>query len=74
MNFPRENLRNPARERRAGAMRQFPTTQLDSIDILREGPRSQGASWAVCGLPEYRHTIFLNLYGVSDSRFSISFP
>ena len=24
-------------------------------------------------VPEYRHTIFLNLYGVSDSMFSISF-
>jgi hypothetical protein len=25
-----ENLRNPARARRAGVMRQFPTAQLDS--------------------------------------------
>ena len=41
--------------------------------ILREGPRSQGASWGVCGcgLPPYD---FLNLYGVFDSWFSISFP
>ena len=28
--FPPENSRNPARGQRAGAMRQFPTTQLDS--------------------------------------------
>ena len=27
-----ENLRNPARARRAGAMRQFPSGQLDSSD------------------------------------------
>jgi hypothetical protein len=42
------------------------------ILILREGPRSQGASWGVCGsgVPPYE---FLNLYGVSHSRFSISF-
>jgi hypothetical protein len=26
-----ENLRNPARDRRAGAMRQFPSGQLDSM-------------------------------------------
>jgi hypothetical protein len=26
-----EKLRNPARRRRAGAMRQFPSSQLDSI-------------------------------------------
>jgi hypothetical protein len=40
--------------------------------ILREGPRSQGASWGVCGsgVPPYD---FLNLYGVFDCRFSISF-
>jgi hypothetical protein len=39
---------------------------------LREGPRSQGASWAVCGsgVPPYD---FLNLYGISNSRFCISF-
>jgi hypothetical protein len=36
--------------------------------FLREGPRSQGASWGVCGfgVPPYE---FLKLYGVFDSRF-----
>jgi hypothetical protein len=29
-----ENLRNPARERRAGAMREFPSGQLDSTLTL----------------------------------------
>jgi hypothetical protein len=44
-----------------------------NLHILREGPHSQGASWGVCGsgVPPYD---FLNLYGVSDSRFSISSP
>ena len=28
-----ENLRNPARDRRAGAMRQFPTGQLESTRV-----------------------------------------
>jgi hypothetical protein len=39
--------------------------------LLREGPCSQGAFWAVCGsgVPPYD---FLNLYGVFDSRFSTS--
>ena len=39
----------------------------------REGPRSQGACWGVCGsgVPSYD---FLNLYSVFDDRFSISFP
>jgi hypothetical protein len=31
--FSPENLRNPARVRRAGAMRQFPSDQLYSSDI-----------------------------------------
>jgi hypothetical protein len=31
--------------------------------ILREGPRSQGASWAVCGSRVLPYE-FLNLYGV----------
>jgi hypothetical protein len=41
--------------------------------ILREGPCSQGASWAVCGsgVPPYD---FLNFNGVFNSRFSTSFP
>ena len=29
-----ENLRNPVRERLAGAMRQFPSSQLDSIKLI----------------------------------------
>jgi hypothetical protein len=42
------------------------------IYFLREGPRSQGASWAVCGsgVPPYD---FLNFYGVFNSRFCTSF-
>jgi hypothetical protein len=36
-----ENLRNPARERRAGAMRQFRLGQLDSIRV-RHGNRLFG--------------------------------
>ena len=41
-----------------------------SIEIPgREGPRSQGASWGVCGsgVPPYD---FLNLYGVFGSKFT----
>ena len=30
---------------------------FDLREFLREGPRSQCASWGVCG-PEYHHTIF----------------
>jgi hypothetical protein len=43
------------------------------LSILREGPRSQDASWGVCGsgVPPYD---FLNLYGVFNSRFSIKVP
>jgi hypothetical protein len=39
--------------------------------ILRECPCSLGASWAVCGsgVPPYD---FLNLYGVFNSKFSVS--
>jgi hypothetical protein len=40
--------------------------------VLREGPRSQGASWAVCGSGVLPYE-FLNLYGVFDCRFSASF-
>ena len=45
---------------------------FNKIDILREGPCSQGASWVVCGfgVPPYE---FLNLYGIFDSRFKMSF-
>ena len=49
----------------------------NSLFFLRNKKRgsahsSQGASWGVCGsgVPPYD---FLNLYGVSDSRFSVSF-
>ena len=48
--------------------------RADSInDVLREGPRSQGASCVVCssGVPPYD---FLNLYDISNIRFCISFP
>jgi hypothetical protein len=47
--------------------------QLVKFYNLREGPRSQGASRAVCGsgVPPYD---FLNLYGISNSRFSGVFP
>jgi hypothetical protein len=46
------------------------------FSFLREGPRSQGASWAVCGSGVYIYILpyeFLNLYGVFDCRFSASF-
>jgi hypothetical protein len=38
--------------------------------FLRDGLRSQGVSWGVCGskVPPYD---FLSLYGVFDSRFSM---
>ena len=42
------------------------------LEYFRESPRSQGASLGVCGSGVPPHD-FLNLYGVSDSRFSISF-
>jgi hypothetical protein len=53
-------------------LRFFYVKVLVRILILREGPRSQGASWVVCGsgVPPYD---FLNLYGISNSRFCISF-
>jgi hypothetical protein len=35
-----ENLRNPARDRRAGAMRQFPSGQLDSSTKFSKFMRS----------------------------------
>jgi hypothetical protein len=40
--------------------------------LLREGPCSRGASWAICGfgVPRYE---FSNLYDVFNSRFSVSF-
>jgi hypothetical protein len=39
---------------------------------LREGPYNQGASWVVCGsgVPPYDS---LNLYGILNSRFFVSF-
>jgi hypothetical protein len=42
------------------------------VSFLREGPCSQGASWAVCGsgVPPYD---FLDLYGVFNSGFSTGF-
>ena len=42
------------------------------VSFLREGPCSQGASWAVCGsgVPPYD---FLNLYGGLICRFCPSF-
>jgi hypothetical protein len=45
---------------------------LTKIDILREGPCSQGASCVVCGsgVPPYD---FLYLYGIFDSMFCASF-
>jgi hypothetical protein len=47
---------------------------LSSLFFLREGLSSQGASWVVCGsgvyIPPYE---FLNLYGIFNSRFCISF-
>jgi hypothetical protein len=45
----------------------FPAT----LYLLREGPCSHGASWAVCGyrVPPYD---FLNLYGIFNSKFSAS--
>ena len=41
-------------------------------EILRKGPCSHGASWGYV-VPHYHHTIFLNLYGVFNSRFWFSF-
>jgi hypothetical protein len=45
----------------------FPAT----LYLLREGPCSHGASWAVCGygVPPYD---FLNLYGIFNSKFFAS--
>jgi hypothetical protein len=38
-NFPPENLRNPARNRRAGLMRQFRPGQLDSMYNIQDFDR-----------------------------------
>jgi hypothetical protein len=39
---PPENLRNPARGQRAGAMRQFPTAQLDSTKFSTKFSHAAG--------------------------------
>jgi hypothetical protein len=36
-------LRNPALDRRAGVMRQFPTGQLDSMEVLNVNPHNKKA-------------------------------
>jgi hypothetical protein len=47
--------------------------KINYLYVLRESPCSKGASWGVCGsgVPPYS---FLNLYGIFDCRFCISFP
>ena len=58
--------------------RQEPTERVKGVNapryifFLREGPCSQGASWAVCGsgVPPYD---FFNLCGVFNNRFCPSF-
>jgi hypothetical protein len=48
-------------------------TVSEYLGTLREGPRSQGASWAICGsgVPPYD---FLNSYGVFNNRFCLKVP
>jgi hypothetical protein len=44
--FSPKNLRNPARERFAGAMRQFPSNQLDSTTVMAAYRIDDGMSHA----------------------------
>ena len=60
--FPPENLRNPARGQRAGAMRQFPTAQLDSTNFSTKFSKYLGATLLV---------VHARLMPLCSTKFSI---
>ena len=57
-----ENLRNPARGQRAGAMRQFPTAQLDSTNFSTKFSKYLGATLLV---------VHARLMPLCSTKFSI---